>query len=51
MGNRQRINIDIQRDLWREVSIMAARMDINKRDFVEAALQEKIKKEQKKLGE
>lgn len=46
---RQRINIDIQKSLWRETSIIAARLSINKRDFVEAALQEKIKKEQKEL--
>jgi len=49
MDERQRINIDIQKILWRDTSVMAARLGINKRDFVEAALQEKIKKEQKKL--
>jgi len=45
----QRVNIDIQRELWREVSIMAAYMNTTKRDFVAAALQEKIDREQKKL--
>lgn len=49
MGERQRINVDIQKLLWRETSVIAARLGINKRDFVEAALQEKIEKEKKKL--
>ncbi len=46
---RQRVNIDIQKSLWRETSVMAARLGINKRDFVEAALWEKIDEEKKKL--
>ena len=49
MKERQRVNIDIQKILWKETSVMAAQLGINKRDFVEAALQEKIKKEQKEL--
>ena len=51
MEERQRINIDIQKFLWRETSVIAAHLGINKRDFVEAALQEKIKREQKKLDQ
>lgn len=48
---RQRINIDIRKTLWREMSIMVARLGIEKRAFVEAALQEKIEREQKRLDD
>lgn len=46
---RQRVNIDIQKSLWRETSVMAARLGVNKRDFVEAALWKKIGEEKKKI--
>lgn len=45
---KQRVNMDIDKNLWREVSVMAVKMAIEKRLFVEAALREKIEKESKK---
>lgn len=45
---KQRINIDIDKSLWREVSVMAAKLGIEKRVFVEAALREKVEKESEK---
>ena len=39
---KQRIVLDIDRDLWRRVSIESARQEKQKRIFVMEALEEKI---------
>ena len=44
----QSINLDIDRDLWREVGIIAAEKSLFKRQVVEAALIEYMRKESKR---
>ena len=39
------INIEIDSDLWRLVSIRAAELEITKKEFVETALREKLERE------
>lgn len=38
-NKRQRIVLDIDKELWRKVSIKAAQLSINKRELVEMALE------------
>lgn len=40
---KKRVNIDIDRDLWKKVGILAARKDMPKREVVEEALKLYIK--------
>lgn len=40
--DRQRINMDIDRSLWKKIGKAAIDLGIDKRDFVEAALMEKL---------
>lgn len=37
---KQRINLDLDRELWKKVSIKAVELDIQKRELVELALKE-----------
>lgn len=40
--DRQRINMDIDRSLWKKIGKAAIDLGIDKRDFVEVALVEKL---------
>lgn len=42
MLERQRINMDLNRELWKEVSKAAIDLGVEKREFVELALKEKL---------
>ena len=44
----QSINLEIDRDLWHEVGVIAAEKILFKREIVELALTEYIRKEQSK---
>lgn len=35
---KQRVNMDIDKELWRQVGIKSAELDIQKKDIVEKAL-------------
>ena len=41
---KQRINMDIDRVLWKKVSIRCIELEIEKREFVEAALVEYLER-------
>jgi Arc/MetJ family transcription regulator len=43
---RQRVNVDIDKELWRKVSIRCVELGITKRTYLELALEELLKKEQ-----
>jgi len=45
---KQRVNIDIDKELWKLVSIKAIEEGIQKRQLVETALDEYVNKKQKK---
>jgi hypothetical protein len=42
--DKQRINIDIDRELWKKTGKAAIDLGIDKRDFVEKALLEKLRR-------
>lgn len=43
--NEQRITIDVDKDLWHEVSIQCAIKGIMKKEYVHQALKEKLDKD------
>ena len=45
--SKQRINMDIDHELWKKISKAAIDMGIDKRDFVEEALLEKLRRIEK----
>lgn len=45
MGEIQRINVDIDKALWREVGICCAEQGTTKRAFMEDALEEKLERD------
>jgi len=45
---KQRVNIDIDKELWKLVSIKAIEEGIQKRQLVETALDEYVKKNKKR---
>ena len=47
MLEKQRINIDIDKTLWKKVGIKAVENDMKKREVVERALSEYIEKNKK----
>lgn len=47
----KRVNIDLNKGLWKEVGVMAAKLGINKRELVEEALHQYIRKQNKRLPE
>ena len=48
MGENQRINIDINTKLWKQVGIQAIKEDITKRELVEKALRKYLEKDHEK---
>lgn len=48
MNEIQRINVDVNKSLWREVGIRCAEQGITKRAFMEKALEEKLERDSKK---
>ena len=47
--DKHRINVDIDRELWKRVSIRCVELDMEKREFVEEALSDKLERERKEL--
>lgn len=41
---KQRIVIDIDKELWRQVSMKAAELQMTKKEFVEAAMRRKLER-------
>lgn len=48
MNENQRINVDINRQLWQEVGIRCAEKGVTKRTFMEEALAEKLERDRDK---
>jgi len=40
---KQRVNMDIDKELWKQVTIKCAELGIEKKQFVEEALKNKLK--------
>ena len=50
MTEKQRVNMDIDKDLWKEVTVRAAEEEKEKREYVEESLRKNLNsKEEKKI--
>lgn len=45
MSGNQRINVDVDKSLWRDVGIRCAEQGVTKRTFMEQALEEKLERD------
>jgi len=45
---KQRVNMDLDKDLWKSMSIRCTELDMEKKQFVENAIREEMKRGQKK---
>lgn len=50
MNENQRINVDVDKSLWRDVGIRCAEQGVTKRTFMEQALEEKLERDKNKQG-
>lgn len=47
MSEKQRINMDLDKELWKKVGIKALELDMQKRELVEKALENFLKENSK----